>query len=400
VTNFCFGLTVNAETIAPFDFNLDGCFDPTVESAYDHCAHQWFFRSGDQDYFGYVQLNPNDVNLSDTLNCPLSSHSVLKPDEKAFGFNMNDVIGSIAFLGQNAQLKVRSGYAVQQAFCGNDAEPPCTPDSLGLSRMRIDLQDVSLWGITFSNTRVEMLGFTDITPGFAAPQSLFMDVTTTAFGQTIREQVSNPQRMTITATSSTLAFSGQFGAYVPLPGAGSSPVTLAIDLTGTTSSPGASCVGISHTAQIMGFEDVALWGSSQVTLVPSSRAPTQGCLALDVPGGGYRVLNSAPISTPIAGMTSKLALDFFVPTSQPNPYWLGAVQLYASCPSGNLYNGYIGQVELTGKPTGSYSTLAFPIPAAIQYVLAQQHQDCFFSIAVNTNPTPSSPTVDNLRFVP
>ncbi len=33
-------------------------------------------------------------------------------------------------------------------------------------------------------------------------------------------------------------------------------------------------------------------------------------------------------------------------------------------------------------------------------VLTGQHNDCFFSIAVNMNQAASAPTLDNLRFVP
>jgi hypothetical protein len=116
---------------------------------------------------------------------------------------------------------------------------------------------------------------------------------------------------------------------------------------------------------------------------------------------GYRTLiTTSAFATPLAGTSGKLALDLFIPGAQPNPYWLGAIQMYASCPSANMNNAYIGQVELTGKPIGAYSTLSFPIPAPILSTLSAAHSDCRFSVAVNMNPTPTQPTLDNLRFTP
>jgi hypothetical protein len=39
-----------------------------------------------------------------------------------------------------------------------------------------------------------------------------------------------------------------------------------------------------------------------------------------------------------------------------------------------------------------------PIPGPIKSILQGAHPDCFFSIAVNSNATPTPPVLDNLRF--
>ena len=112
----------------------------------------------------------------------------------------------------------------------------------------------------------------------------------------------------------------------------------------------------------------------------------------------HNQINSTQFATPLAGTTSTLALDVFIPPNQPNQSWLGAVQLYLSCPSANFNNQYIGQAELTGKPVGQFSTFTYPIPGPIETVLKGSHPDCSFSMAVNMNQTPTPPVVDNLRF--
>lgn len=95
---------------------------------------------------------------------------------------------------------------------------------------------------------------------------------------------------------------------------------------------------------------------------------------------------------------TKLDLDVFVPPSgQPNQYWLGAVQLYASVPSAGLYNSYISQVELTPVGTG-WRVASFPLSGAIQEALAQQHTDVSFGVAVNTPQGAPPALLDNLRF--
>jgi hypothetical protein len=147
---------------------------------------------------------------------------------------------------------------------------------------------------------------------------------------------------------------------------------------------------------LMGFELQGTWTSS-APLTLTATQKTQGLFGLNVGGSGYRVLTSAPLKTPLLPLGSTLSLDFFLPSGQPNPWWFGAVQAYASCPSAGLSNVYLGQVELTGKPVNAFSTLAFAVPATILTALSQMRTDCFFTVAVNTNPTAVAPVLDNLR---
>jgi hypothetical protein len=93
-----------------------------------------------------------------------------------------------------------------------------------------------------------------------------------------------------------------------------------------------------------------------------------------------------------------LALDVYVPKGPSNP-WYGAVQLYAICPSANVNNAYMGQVDLTGKPYGSFTTAKFTIPSQVLAAMKTKHSDFFFSIAINMAQAQESVVLDNLRFV-
>ena len=120
--------------------------------------------------------------------------------------------------------------------------------------------------------------------------------------------------------------------------------------------------------------------------------------ALSVSGQGYIPITGPQFNTTQFGPVGPaVSLDVFIPPSQPNPNYFGAVQLYLTCPSANFWNQYIGQDELTGLPTNQYSTLRYPLPPTISSMLAGSHPDCFFNVNLNINQTPTPVFLDNLR---
>jgi hypothetical protein len=142
------------------------------------------------------------------------------------------------------------------------------------------------------------------------------------------------------------------------------------------------------------------WSSSQATLSLVTSPITQGCGALGIAGQGYMTINGAAFSTSEVTLAPALSVDLFIPANQPNPYWLGALQMYLTCPSGNVFNAYIGQDELTGSPTGRYSTFRYPLPSNVTSTLQRQLNDCSFSFALNVNQTGRTWSLDDLRFTP
>jgi hypothetical protein len=155
-----------------------------------------------------------------------------------------------------------------------------------------------------------------------------------------------------------------------------------------------------QVASVLGMENEQNWNSADAVL-SSSPNRTEGSGSLKVEGGGYMLLTSAPLRTAdIAGETSTLRLDIFVPGNQPNPYWMGAVQMYAECPSAGAYNVYLGQVELTGLPQNAFSTLSFNLPANVLDILRGNFNDFIFKIALNVNAGTPPTLLDNLRFYP
>lgn len=149
---------------------------------------------------------------------------------------------------------------------------------------------------------------------------------------------------------------------------------------------------------ILGFEDPNDFSSPNVALGISS-SHTQGSFSVSLAAKGFVTLKSRVFElTSMLGST--ISLDFFLPPQQPNPYWLGAVQLYVDCPSKGVNNAFVGQVELTGKTLNAFNRLDFPVPAPIRSAVGNSCSDFDFSIAVNV-PFDATGTylIDNLQGI-
>jgi hypothetical protein len=161
-------------------------------------------------------------------------------------------------------------------------------------------------------------------------------------------------------------------------------------------------------ADTLGFEAVSGWtvtqGQVQSVALTTTRTQGASALALTKPSGNVRIDSAKLASTTPELMKIErgayAALDFMIPTEQVSPYWTGALQMYISVPSRNLYNAYLGQVELTGMRTAVYTTLLFKIPDATADVIkGATFSDLTFGIAL-TVPTnsPGVYRIDNLRI--
>jgi hypothetical protein len=157
---------------------------------------------------------------------------------------------------------------------------------------------------------------------------------------------------------------------------------------------------------VLGFETPAGWTVSSGTVASSTKAFTQGTAALAVTAPqNYTTLVSAPLASglaPLAGLTNPGAtveVDVQLPTSQPNPSYFGALQLYVSSPSHGVYNQYLGQSELTGQELGVFQTYQFAVTNLVSTQLAgATYSDLTFTIALNA-PAGAKGTYlfDNLR---
>jgi hypothetical protein len=176
-------------------------------------------------------------------------------------------------------------------------------------------------------------------------------------------------------------------------------VSVTFGLAGTPSTTATkACATASPRDRLFGFEDVQSWSSTVAALSHVTSPVTQGCGSLGIQGQGYMPINCSPFVASDLTLNSALSVDLFIPNNQPNQNYLGALQMYLTCPSLNAFNEYIGQAELTGKPQNAYSTLRFPLPSQVTNTLNQGASDCSWAFALNANQTNKTWILDNLRF--
>jgi len=151
---------------------------------------------------------------------------------------------------------------------------------------------------------------------------------------------------------------------------------------------------------ILGFEDPNDWTSTVAAIQPGiSTNRRQGRFSLSLNAKNFVELRGREFNL-TAGLPTSLTLDFFLPSQQPNPSWFGAVQMYVDCPSKGVNNAFLSQVELTGKPTNTFSTLTFPVPAAVRTSVGSSCPDFNVRVTVNVPPNATGTyLLDNIRGI-
>jgi len=149
---------------------------------------------------------------------------------------------------------------------------------------------------------------------------------------------------------------------------------------------------------VFGFEDATQWQST--VALSSSTTHSQGSKSLGVKAKGYVEVNSVALSS-LTGVTSMLSIDVQLPAAQSNPSWYGFIQLQVSVPSKGVYNAFLGQQELTGRPLLQFLPLTFNLPSSLVTTLqAGGYQDFKIKVVVNV-PWDETGTYlfDNMHFL-
>jgi hypothetical protein len=150
---------------------------------------------------------------------------------------------------------------------------------------------------------------------------------------------------------------------------------------------------------VFGFEITSGWSVSVGSISVDTVSKTQGNASVNFSGGGSQEIISTDLKTvEITGETSVLKLDIFVGTTQPNPYWVGNLQLSVNCPSAGLINTFVGHQELTPLSRGTFNTISFNVPGNVLNALQGVHTDFSFRALLNTNSGSGPYKLDKMRF--
>ena len=368
-----------------FSANPSGCFDPTVTTAQDFCRRQGAGGGPSQ----FQHWNVQGV-VAESTSCPATSSN---STPIAYGIAAG-AIGSMSSGGTTVPLVAKGGFMTAARTC----DPTGEFCSTTLTDSSIALQDITFAGTTVRNPALQQVS--PVTSGIGATT---VAPTVQVAGDApmvghVSFVVSGAQTFSLSTTPSSASLTGTVATAINISPIGVAQLNATVSVAGSTSSPNAACAGQTSLQRLLGFETADGWTSTQAPLALTSALHTQGCFGLSVGGSGYRTINSSFFATPLAGTKPTLDIDVYIPSGQPNPSWLGAVQTYLSCPVANFNNQYIGQAELTGRPVAHFATLTYPIPPSILSMLTGTQGPCFFSVAVNMNSTPTAPVVDNIRF--
>ena len=157
---------------------------------------------------------------------------------------------------------------------------------------------------------------------------------------------------------------------------------------------------LSPAQAILDFEDISgftvINGNSELS---ASDVASSGASSLEVEANGFTVVQSPELSTAdLPAATNSVSVDLFVGSNQPNPFWIGAIQFYVHAPSANIFNAYVGQIELTGITQDEFTTLTFDLPSRIANALAGSHDDVQLRYALNVNRGSGPYFLDNIQF--
>ncbi|MES1188261.1 MAG: C-type lectin domain-containing protein, partial [Myxococcales bacterium] len=145
-------------------------------------------------------------------------------------------------------------------------------------------------------------------------------------------------------------------------------------------------------ARILGFEAPTQdWHSSNGSAVTSSSSASQGSAALAVVPNGYTEVISTTMSAP-GGALATATVDVRLPQALS---W-GEARLVMRSPSSGLSWSDLGVVSLVGRPAGSYQTLSFTVPQAVQTALNGSATDIDFRVVLNVPANSGTYLLDKL----
>jgi len=152
-------------------------------------------------------------------------------------------------------------------------------------------------------------------------------------------------------------------------------------------------------ARILGFESVGSgstdWSTTTGTVSQSTRH-VEGVRSLAFANGTSAQIRSAALSS-LGAVSDKLTLDLLLPAAQPNPNWMGSLQLVIECPSQGLPYQALTQYQLQGRPTEQFLRFEFALPANVRTKLSTgTYSDLRFNILLNVASGPGPWLLDRL----
>jgi hypothetical protein len=347
-----------------------------------------------------VEITSIELNATDH-NCPQAQGDPTTPNLASFAVTPG-LLGVASGGGVSIPMQVTGGFVTlaETPVVTTDDFGPGTSTASTINALILTLADTQVSGIPIVGIHAQNVGPVALDASGQIPTgALTMFLQGQMNGRRVRLAVVNTGTWSTSLSSSGFSLSGPLTVTSTDLSGHLLTVSTNVSVSSTPSTPQQlACANESPLQALFGFENRSDW-SSTAALSAVTSPVTQGCAALGINGQGYMTINGPSFSTKGLSVQPALSVDLFVPSGQPNPFWLGALQMYLTCPAGHVFNQYVGQAELTGLPQGAFSTLRVPMPAATVAAL-QGGSQCALSFALNVNATGKTWELDNLRFTP
>jgi DNA-binding protein YbaB len=150
----------------------------------------------------------------------------------------------------------------------------------------------------------------------------------------------------------------------------------------------------------LGFENVAGWSSPQALLASVPNPVTQGSRSLKISNvTGMTDVVSASFSSALAVQgATRLLIDLWLPSSQPNPTYFGNLTAMISIPSAGIVALKLGALGLTSLGQNQFNTLEYALPANVRTALDGSHTDVSLRLVLCVNSGSGPWYIDNVRF--
>jgi hypothetical protein len=162
---------------------------------------------------------------------------------------------------------------------------------------------------------------------------------------------------------------------------------------------------VATSDDVLGFETPSGWSTRDARLA-STTTRTQGAAALQIDNPiQLSKLTSKAVASTAAALAhvgddgASFAIDVMPPKPPPNTSSPGALQMFVTSPSLGLTKTGIGQADFTGLKPDLYSTVKFPIPAALRAKLSSKaFSDLTIELDLHTPGLPGKVFVATYRF--
>ncbi|WP_233561276.1 hypothetical protein [Sorangium cellulosum] len=151
----------------------------------------------------------------------------------------------------------------------------------------------------------------------------------------------------------------------------------------------------------LGFEKPGAWTSPQALLATHTGRVKEGIASLEVrtPSAFNEIVSSNFSTSGLTPVGNKIKLDLFVSKQQPNPSWVGNLEVLISIPSAGIHNQWAGNVVLNGLTRGAFNPVQFSqLPAATLTALNAAPSDVKLQFNFNVTANSGPYYMDNIRF--